>query len=164
MYWSFDNSGESDWGAASHYYHKSFKVKDSEMVPPGKMKISPNQLYTAGLGSCCALGFTDGRQSFLAHIDTRVQPSVLAESIRQNFKVEELKTDKSFSVILWRGTLALNQRPQNIAKEVLKELGWSSKLIDLTDEDSVGPMTEVGVDTKGTFCEELKALNQCKQG
>ncbi len=158
MFYGFQmhkDSCEDGWGAAAKYAHMSYKKRDDmPIVRQGEIRVSEQQLFTSGLLGCSAVGFTHGKKNFLAHIDGTVSVDAIKDAISRNFKVEELLQDDNLTILMWSGMVSVIP-PKTIAA-ALQSLGLYEKLIDMTSMDEVGPMTEVGVDTDGSFCEQAR--------
>jgi len=147
---------DDEWGSAARYAHMSYKRTKEEprMVRQNEICVSEHQLFTAGLFGCSAVAFTDGKKNFLAHVDGQTRSADIVRAISNNFNVPELVQDWKFTIIMWRNASMANTEPTRIIEDALRTLGLSFKLIDMSRMDEIGPMTEVGVDITGTFCEQ----------
>ena len=61
------------------------------LVRQGEFRIENTPLYTSGLGTCSALGFTVNGKNFLAHIDAKMNMETIYQSIENEFDIEEIR-------------------------------------------------------------------------
>jgi hypothetical protein len=133
---------------------KSWKSADAIIVRQNTMIVSENELLTDRFFGCSALGFTFGGKNFLALVDNGTRVSEIKSAIVQNFDIEKLKADDTFTMVMWTGAGNQLRFSERTIKETVKELGLTEKLINKNVD--VRSYSEVGVNvTKGPFCEEV---------